>query len=348
MTARSERGNGRRLALALIVALAIHAGLAVVPLSFLVARPTVTGPIEVDLQAAPLQEQIEPAPPETTAPESAGPAGESGVAVQTQVPAVRAPSAPKSTHPAPAQGEPAALPKGPGKAEGFSIPQPKQPAPPAAGGGGPVGPAFREVGGLAGKSGGAPAAVPSPGAAAPALAPITTDSAGAASGGASAAPAKGVGVAVQGKTTQGGKLDLGSLDTALAGAGAGTGAAGALPRGGGGTSAAGSGGTATGTGGQGGFSITWDRPAAGRERRLLSAPKPKIPAWVGTQGLTLRVVVSFSVSPEGVVSQPRLDKSCGYSDVDAAVVEAVRLWRFSADQTAATIRGQVPYEIRAR
>jgi TonB family protein len=48
------------------------------------------------------------------------------------------------------------------------------------------------------------------------------------------------------------------------------------------------------------------------------------------------------------VSQPRLEKSSGYSDVDAAVVEAVRLWRFSADQSAGPIRGQVPYEIRPR
>jgi TonB family protein len=159
-----------------------------------------------------------------------------------------------------------------------------------------------------------------------------------------------VGVTVQGKTQagQGGALDLGSLDTALAGAGAGKGGKGAAPRGGGGTSASGGGGAAEGAGGQGGFSISWDKPAAGRERKLLAAPKPKLPAWVGTQGLTLRVVVSFSVSPEGVVSQPRLEKSSGFSDVDASVVEAVRLWRFSADQSAPLIRGRVPYEIRTR
>ncbi len=152
---------------------------------------------------------------------------------------------------------------------------------------------------------------------------------------------------VQGKPKPGGgSLDLGSLDTALAGAG--TGKGGTPPRGGGGTSVSGGGGTGEGAGGQGGFSISWDRPAAGRERKLLAAPKPKIPGWVGKEGLTLRVAVSFSVSPEGVVSQPRLGKSSGYSDVDAAVVEAVRLWRFSAAPSAGTIRGQVPYEIRPR
>ncbi len=349
MTAYSERGNSRRLVLALIVALAIHAGLAMVPLSFLMARSTVPAPIEVDLQAAPVQEQIEPAPLEAAAsPQPAAPAGAAGVALQSEAPAARAPLVPKAVHTAPAAGEPAGLPKGPGKAEGFSIPQPRERAPDAPGGGGPVGPAFREVGGSAGKSAGATAAAASAGAAAPAVAPITSDSGGVVSGGASAAPARGVGVAVQGRTTQGGKLDLGSLDTALAGAGGGTGAAGTLPRGGGGKSAAGtSSGTASGAGGQGGYSITWDRPA-GRERRLMHASKPILPAWVEKQGLTLRVVVSFSVSPEGVVSQPRVDKSSGYSEVDTAVAEAVRQWRFSADQSAPTIRGQVPYEIRAR
>jgi TonB family protein len=64
--------------------------------------------------------------------------------------------------------------------------------------------------------------------------------------------------------------------------------------------------------------------------------------------LTLRVVVSFSVSPDGITSQPRIEKSSGYNDVDAAVVEAVRRWKFSADPGAAPIRGRRDYEFRVR
>jgi TonB family protein len=69
---------------------------------------------------------------------------------------------------------------------------------------------------------------------------------------------------------------------------------------------------------------------------------------VADQGLALSVAVSFAVAPDGVVAQARVTRSSGYSDVDAAVLEAVRRWRFRAAETKRTVRGSIPYTIRAR
>jgi TonB family protein len=60
---------------------------------------------------------------------------------------------------------------------------------------------------------------------------------------------------------------------------------------------------------------------------------------VAKQGFTLRVTISFILSPEGVVSSANIERSSGYGDVDAAVLEAVRFWRFTADDAAAPLRG---------
>jgi TonB family protein len=62
---------------------------------------------------------------------------------------------------------------------------------------------------------------------------------------------------------------------------------------------------------------------------------------VAKQGLTLRVTVSFVVTPEGVVASgsEKIERSSGYGDVDAAVKNAVGFWRFTADDSAASLRG---------
>jgi TonB family protein len=64
--------------------------------------------------------------------------------------------------------------------------------------------------------------------------------------------------------------------------------------------------------------------------------------------LTLFATVSFSLAPEGIVSSVRVERSSGYSDVDAAVTEAIRRWRFSAAKGARVLKGKVPYTITAR
>jgi TonB family protein len=100
--------------------------------------------------------------------------------------------------------------------------------------------------------------------------------------------------------------------------------------------------------GQDDFRFRWDQPEAAQARKLLSAPQPQIPAWVSKQGLSLTVLVNFTLTPDGFLRDVNVEASSGFNDVDAAVMEAVQLWRFSPDPSAHPIHGMIPYGIRAR
>jgi TonB family protein len=92
----------------------------------------------------------------------------------------------------------------------------------------------------------------------------------------------------------------------------------------------------------------WDQPDASKGREVVSAVTPKIPAWVAKQGLTLLVSVSFTLRADGVVSAVIVDKSSGYADVDSAVVDAIRRWRFTAATGTASIKGEIPFKITSK
>ena len=153
-------------------------------------------------------------------------------------------------------------------------------------------------------------------------------------------------------------LDLGALDKALAGGGAGkpgaraSGGTGGTGTGGTGTGGSGGVGTGTGTGtGSGtgpGFNVRWGSPDAGKGRTLDISVKPKIPAWVSEQGLTLSVTVSFTVLADGFVSAASIERSSGYADVDARVMEAIRMWRFNSVPGVPPAKGSIPYVINPR
>ena len=98
----------------------------------------------------------------------------------------------------------------------------------------------------------------------------------------------------------------------------------------------------------GGFHIQWDQPAEGQSRKLLAAPRPRIPQWVSKRGLSLNAVIAFVLTPDGLLDGVSVQISSGYNEVDVAVSEAVRHWRFSADPSAQPVRGVLPYAIRAR
>jgi TonB family protein len=87
---------------------------------------------------------------------------------------------------------------------------------------------------------------------------------------------------------------------------------------------------------------------AGTDRRLLSRADPKVPAWVGSQGLTLSMTVSFTLMPDGLIGAVALEKSSGYADVDSSVLDAIRRWRFSAVKGTALMKGVIPYTVRPR
>jgi periplasmic protein TonB len=111
-------------------------------------------------------------------------------------------------------------------------------------------------------------------------------------------------------------------------------------------------GAAPGTGGAGASSagsplITWAN--AGQQRKLLSpAPPPDIPQWVKKEGIDLKVIVTFDVTPEGQTTGVFTAQSSGYPDVDAAVLDSVRKMKFNPAQGAGISRGTVNYIIRTR
>ncbi len=137
-------------------------------------------------------------------------------------------------------------------------------------------------------------------------------------------------------------LDLGSLDSSLtqtddAGTQSGT-------RDGGPTSQPTTGEQSTSAQeGREGIVILWDDPSQGREPTY--TPRPQIPGWVSEQGLRLQVVVSFGLTPQGVLRDVKVEQGSGYSDVDAAVLEALRRWKFRPVSSTRTVKGRVPYTI---
>jgi TonB family protein len=98
--------------------------------------------------------------------------------------------------------------------------------------------------------------------------------------------------------------------------------------------------------GREGIGILWDDPSQGREPTY--TPRPQIPAWVSEQGLSLQVVVSFELAPQGVLRDVKVEQSSGYSDVDAAVLEALRRWKFRPVSSSRTVTGRIPYTIIPR
>jgi TonB family protein len=95
-----------------------------------------------------------------------------------------------------------------------------------------------------------------------------------------------------------------------------------------------------------GFQIEWQNPSEGR--LVLQSGQPEIPGWVSEQGLRLQVAVSFVLKPSGYLSDIRIARSSGYSDVDTAVVSALRRFRFSASPGAPDVHGEVTYRIIPR
>jgi TonB family protein len=98
--------------------------------------------------------------------------------------------------------------------------------------------------------------------------------------------------------------------------------------------------------GREGIVILWDDPSQGREPTY--TPRPQIPGWVSEQGLRLQVVVSFGLTPQGVLRDVKVEQGSGYSDVDAAVLEALRRWKFRPVSSTRTVTGRVPYTIVPR
>jgi TonB family protein len=82
-----------------------------------------------------------------------------------------------------------------------------------------------------------------------------------------------------------------------------------------------------------------------KDRKPLITAKPEIPSWVSQQGLRLVVVVSFLLTPDGILTLFKIEQSSGYTDVDTRVTDALRKWKFQAVPGTKNIRGQITYII---
>lgn len=92
----------------------------------------------------------------------------------------------------------------------------------------------------------------------------------------------------------------------------------------------------------------WDMTSPGMDRPPVFVVRPEIPAWVDERGGVLTVMVSFVVSPNGIVSGARVASSSGFPDVDSAVVDAVMMWHFSSDPSAGTVTSMIRYVVKGR
>lgn len=60
------------------------------------------------------------------------------------------------------------------------------------------------------------------------------------------------------------------------------------------------------------------------------------------------MVVSFVLTPQGVLRDVKVEQGSGYSDVDTAVLEALRRWKFRPVSSTRTVTGRVSYMIIPR
>jgi TonB family protein len=62
----------------------------------------------------------------------------------------------------------------------------------------------------------------------------------------------------------------------------------------------------------------------------------------------MTVIVSFTLEPEGVVSAVSVTRSSGYADVDSAVSDAIRRWRFTPANGGGPVKGGITHVINTR
>jgi len=77
-------------------------------------------------------------------------------------------------------------------------------------------------------------------------------------------------------------------------------------------------------------------------------PDPVVPDWVSDQALSLIGIVAFQLSPQGFVSDVQIIESSGYTDVDTAVLEAVRRWTLKPVRSLLSVTGRIIYSIQPR
>ncbi len=93
--------------------------------------------------------------------------------------------------------------------------------------------------------------------------------------------------------------------------------------------------------------IVWDDTS---QKRSLTykGPSPDIPLWVKKEGLDLKAAISFAVTAEGHTTSVKIRQSSGYSDVDSAILDAVRKMKFNPLPGGSLVTGTITYIISPR
>jgi TonB family protein len=88
--------------------------------------------------------------------------------------------------------------------------------------------------------------------------------------------------------------------------------------------------------------IQWEDSSS---RSAISAPPPKIPSWVEKQGLRLSATIKFVLGPDGYLSNIRVERSTGYTEVDIALTDALRSYKFEVRKNARNVSGSISFLI---
>jgi len=93
--------------------------------------------------------------------------------------------------------------------------------------------------------------------------------------------------------------------------------------------------------------ISWDD--VGKKRVLVSSGElPEIPSWVEKEGINLKIVVAFAVTPEGYTTSVGIGESSGYTDVDTCILESVRKLKFNPVSSKENVTGKITYIISTK
>ena len=104
----------------------------------------------------------------------------------------------------------------------------------------------------------------------------------------------------------------------------------------------------------------WNGVDEGNEMRirmgsLAVSPQPNIgpsialelPAWISTIGRKLEIRFSFVVGPDGFITNLNLEQSSGYPEVDRAIRDTLRQWKFSRPIRRERVEGEFTYIIKS-
>jgi len=92
--------------------------------------------------------------------------------------------------------------------------------------------------------------------------------------------------------------------------------------------------------------IKWD--VADEQRIIELQPEPILPDLTKSDTPLLTVELSFAITPQGFLTDIRIKRGCGYTEVDNAVKIALTKWKFRPVSVDKSVSGTITFEIKTR